>query len=654
MNIPREPSDRAVEVGRKYGTPPVIYRPVSDTGSIGAWVYEKYYEQQTSEWCQAISSSAEQGLSDEPTISNIPKWVRVLMGEHWLMGRPSYRAAPVVNRCLRFWLELQSTISDVKLNAYVHSENPDYADIAKNLTQMSASNFAEQDGDIKMMSTVQQASLGIGYTKVGIDQKAMRVVFLPAGTDSVTPILPSLYDLQDSGGIIYKAWKSMSWFWDKFSILAKNIKPEATGFFRGYPSRPYHIPEYTWNAMNPQFRAFFGVTDQEGKGKSIDEYGRVPMSLLKEFWFQDDRINTSKNIVAVGWGNFTYFVKPGWPLYPYGRLVTTAGEEDPVILSDGPNPHWHAMYPFAELRLRPVVWLYAGLSVFQDLFPLNQAINQLLADLQDYLKQILNPLTVVRQGAMSPDAWDDYYSGKPGQKLEIVNRNDPISNVLHFERPEGQGLAIIPQAIGMLSKMFDEQAGLIDSGQLTGKKQVPSGDTIEQIQNIRQSVFRLMMTYVKAHLRKVSVLQTSDILQFYNRKKAIAILGPDGTTWQNMDWDPDTYVPYSGKDRMPSPMHEIGNDQQPFRRGREFVASFQNMISVGNALPAQRQANAVMFSGLNARGKMSNETLYKNLQEAGYPVPPWSEEIERIKKEAAEMPQMQKPPKGGGAKAPKQ
>lgn len=647
-------------VSREYGTPPTVTREVLDaaTNRLGAYVYEKFYESKTSEWCAMVASQSASSMADDPSINDLPKSIRILMGDHWLLGRPSYRASPVVNKCLRYWLELQSTISDVRLNSYVHSDVKEYADVSKMLTQMSAANWQEEDGDTKLMATVQHASLSIGYTKVGprVREDDICETFLPCGPDSVTPIMPSLYDIQDSGGVIYKCWKPLSWFWNRYSFLARDIQPEATGWHRSFPARPYHIPEYTWNSMNPQLRAFFGSNDTDGKGRDIDQFGRVPMALLREFWFQDDRINTSNKTLSMGWGNFAYFVRPGYPLYPYGRLICTAQDENPIVLYDGPNPRWHGMYPFPELRLRPVVWLFAGLSIFQDLFPINQAVNQLLADLQDYLKQILNPTTVVRDGSMSPDAWDDYYPGKPGQKLTMVNRNDPIGQVLHFERPDPGGIGVIPNAIQMLLKLFDEQAGLIDSGSLVGKKQVPSGDTVEQIQNIRQSLFRLMTRYVVSHMRKVGVMQISDILQNYDRKKMVSYFGEEAVLWQNFDSDTETYVPR----RISRPetfewnpglyQQYIKGDLEPYRRGRMFVQSFKQKVDPGGGLPAQRQAMAVMASGLNARGRLSTKSLYEILAKAGYPMPDWNEEEMQIKKEMAELPQG-KPPKGRPQKA---
>ena len=624
----KEPTEVAVDVGRKYGTPKAWVRDEN-----GARIYESYYVDETREWLQHVNASSQQVQGQDSELQDIPKWIQVLGGKHWLTGRPWYRTTPVINLSLRYWKELQSIISDVRLNTYVHSENPDFKEIAQHLTKLSFGNWQDRDGDVTMMETVQHSSFGIGYTKTGMDTREMTPSFLSCGSDSVTPILPNRNDFQQSGGVIYSSWKPLSWFYDKFSLLARQIKPEMSDWTKSFASRPFNIPEYTWNNMNPGLRSVIASNNLDS-GVVLTEAGRTPMARNYEFWFQDDRINESKHRVRVGYGNFQYYVPSGHPIYPFGRLICAANEDFSVPLYDGPNFHWHAMYPFDPLRLQPVVWMFSGMSVLKDLFPINQSINQLLADFQDYLKQILNPTLICKAEAMSDAAWDEYFPGMPGAKIRLLNRNIELNQMLRFERVDPGGLGVIPQAIQMLTRFFYEQAGMTDTGQLTNKKQMPSEGTIEQIQNIRQSLFRLMARMVEVHMRHVGKMQISDIIQFTTRKQAVAYLGPDGVTWQHFDYDPDSYVP----------LKEVRLSNEPFRRGREFVNNFKQMVTAGTALPAQRQAMANVAQSLNARGKMSNATMYKFMEQAGYPMPPWSEEETRIVDEAKRLPQP--PPKG--------
>jgi hypothetical protein len=642
----KDPPAPAEAVERKYGTP----APYARLGN--GVLYQKYYEDETTSWCQGVRSAAGQQQGEDPSLQDISKWIRVLSGDHWLQGRPSYRATPVLNLSLRYWRELQSIISDVRLSTFVHSDNPEYKQIAENITKLSAANWQNRDGDVTLMDTVQHSSFGLGYTKIGMNTDEMSPQFLACGADTITPILPNRNDYQLSGGTIYECWKPLSWFYDKFSIVAREITPESTGWTRSFASRPFYIPEYTWNNMNPGLRNVIAANTDD-KAVSITEAGRVPMAKMNEFWFHDAQINESKERIRVGYGNFQYWVKPGFPIYPFGRLICTGGEDCKVTLYDGPNFHWHGQQPFDPLRLMPVVWMFSGMSVLKDTFPINQTINQLLADFQDYLKQLLNPTLIVKEGAMSEDAWDEYFPGMPGAKIRLLNRNMEIAQMMKFERVDPGGLGIVPQAIQMMTRFFYEQAGMTDTGQLTNKKQMPSEGTIEQIQNIKQSLFRLMARMVEVHMRHIGVMQISDIIQFTTRKAAYSYLGPDGVTWQNFDFDPDSYVPQKGGSAQESPLAQAQRSDEPFRRGREFVKNFKQMVTSGTALPAQRQAMANIAQGLNARGKMSTESMYGFMSQAGYPMPVWAEEETRIIAEGQKLPQA-KPSKGAGGKQPKQ
>jgi hypothetical protein len=135
-------------------------------------------------------------------------------------------------------------------------------------------------------------------------------------------------------------------------------------------------------------------------------------------------------------------------------------------------------------------------------------------------------------------------------------------------------------------------------------------------------------------------MQMCDIFQFYTKRKIVRFLGEDGLTWQNLDWDPSTYVPYLAPTQ--------GVESEPFRRGREFISNFQYMVTTGTALPAQRQAHASIAAQMNARGKLSLYSTLEKMRAAGFEVEGGSEaEIQRIIDEQRKL-GIPKPPRGGG------
>jgi hypothetical protein len=610
------------ELASSQGLPPAHVR------IDGKSSYANDYAEAVSEWTDGVYSSSCALMAQEPECQEISRYIKILLGSHWLSSRPSYRSQIVVNKLLSFFYQQLAILSDVKANQSVETDNHELRTLAQNLTKLSYSNWIAQDADIALLYTLMHASLtGIGWTKVGFNPTEQEVTFLPLGPDSVIPVLPCQTDFQQSGGVIYRVWKPVAWAKDRFPQMWKHIKPEALPWSSKFPQRPYDVPEYTWNNLNPGWREFLAG---DYMGKAASERGSVPMFLYNEFWFQDPQINTTLKPMDVGWGNYSYVVRPGEQIFPFGRLICTAGTTNRVILYDNTNIHWHGQFPFVPLRLRPLPWVFGGISDFRDLFPINHAINQMAADAQDLLKQVLNPVVLSRDRQISPESWDEYFPGMPGAKLKVLGQG-PLSEVIQFQRPSEGPLAPLVQFIQLFSTFFEQQSGLTDMGRALQKKQVPGENTLDTIRDAQQNVFRLKGRFIELWQRGIGRLQVSDLSQYVTRRKVIQTLGPGGETQTYLDYDPATAVPYM-------------TGTEPFRRGKDFVDKFRMSVVAGSALQSQRREMASLVMSLAAQHKVSTEFLYKILTLVGIPMPLWSEELEKIKKELSELPMM--PAKG--------
>lgn len=628
------PKIRQEEPLLRHGVTPPAHALTADGKS---W-YQRNYESLTSEWCDNVYSSSSKLISQEPEIGEIAKYIKYLVGDQWVQDRPSYRAKPVINKLLNWFYGQLAILSDVRMNTIVETQNPELRKLSENLTKMSYANWASQDGDLALMFTEMHASVsGIGYTKVGYNPVEDEVSFLPLGPDSVIPILPCQTDFQQSGGAIYQAWKPISWGKVRYPYRWHLIKPEAGPWTHKFPTRPYYIQEYTWNNLNPGMRDF--LADDSTGAKSSLEWGTVPMFMLNEFWYHDPQVNESKQTLTVGWGNYAYYVKPGDPIFPFGRLTVTAGQTGRIILYDGPNCHWHGMFPFVPLRLRPAPWLFGGISDIRDLYPINNIINQSVADFQDYSKQLLNPVVISRDRQISPDSWDDYFPGMPGAKIRVLGQGQ-LSDIIKFERPSDGSLSHLIPFIEMMIRFFDTQSGMVDVGRMASKKQVPGADTIEQIRDSQQGTYRLKGRFIEQWQKGIGRLQIPDIVQYTTKKKVIATLGPDGETWTYLDWDPESIVPY-----------QKGTD--PFRRGRSFTQQFKHQVAAGSALPSQRRDHAMIMSTLAAQHKISLKTLYASLRATGIPIGEYDKEIALIKQEMEELPQPAPRARGGQQRPPR-
>jgi len=100
-----------------------------------------------------------------------------------------------------------------------------------------------------------------------------------------------------------------------------------------------------------------------------------------------------------------------------------------------------------------------------------------------------------------------------------------------------------------LLQAFDRRTGRIDVTGLGRKAQVPGGDTIEQMRDTMQTAFRIKMRFIEDFLEDAGVQAVSNVFQFYTMQQRMKILGPDGVTLQDFDYDPGTMVPYRQEPR---------------------------------------------------------------------------------------------------------
>jgi hypothetical protein len=630
--IPRDPTETFY---RQYNVPPYMSRDLAEKPT-----YAEHYLQETQRWCDLVYDSALTQISADEEIRNTRDYINYIMGQHWPSDRPAYRPKPVLNKIGKHFWDNVANLTDVRLNMDVRTNNSDLKEIAKTLTSVAQTNYRSQMGTLSLIFTAMHASLNVGFTKVAYNAEADDVTFVPCGSDAVVPILGHPLDIQQSQGVIYRAWKPLTWFGEKFPMRAHLIKGEPPSEMPYYGrEKPGWIDDYSWNAYSSTFREFIMGAFQRDTQPGSSAYGAstAPVALYTEFWFKDPQLNSSKTTLKMGYGNWWYYVEPGKRLYPFGRFIATAQRSKRVILTDCPNMHWHGLFPFAMLKTQAVPWLWSGISEFRDLWPIQEPIDNVIADGLSMLKQAANKTMVTRDGSMADASWDNYFPGMSGAKLKLLNRSDPIATQVTWIGPDTGALGAVPALYGLLKAAFDEQSGAIDVHRMSGKKQMPSPDTISEMREQQQSKYRVKGIFLEYYFDQLGRLQVPDIIQFYRQKKLISMQGKGALHLDYFDYDPKTIVNWD-------------QNLEPFRRGHEFVKKFMPTIQAGTALPAQRRESMQLALLLMMAGKMSMETFYSIAQASGANLPDAKQEMVRIVDEMKKLPQPAK--KGRGGKTP--
>jgi hypothetical protein len=539
----------------------------------------------------------------------VADYIGYLEGDGWWdKRRPRFLSTFYDNRLQNTRYNTLSLLTDIRPTIDVHSRVPEYqeqANVAQNIIRYE---WYNQDLDLSLVNVVDAAMLfGNAFWKIGAAVPGF-MKFTACGPDMVMPIQPGMH-IQDSTAVLFKTYKPVQYFKNIWPENCANLEEESVEVesYQGTTyARPPRVDEYTWGQMSPQMRSKVGlkVTSNRPPG--------TPFSVieLNEIWVNDPSLNEStKDVlmknpsVPLDSHNYWYWVKPGERLYPRKRLIVFAGER---LMYDGPSPYWHGLFPFSMLRMNPVMWSFWGLSKYRDLIPLNKAANEIVAGTLDMCKRALNPQAVTKEGGVPKPAWENYFPNMPGGKLRLGPGSNPMSDVGYLKPPELPGFVfqLLSQYLG---PEYERMSGQIDMNKLTGKKQVPGGDTIEQMRDSQNAATRLEGRHIEVFLRDAGQIAVPNIFQHYTASRRMKFLGANGLTWEDFDYSPGSMVP----EGIPPESH---------------IKNFSMDIMPGSLLGSGKDRNKQVAIGLYKEGGTSRKAMLRTLE-----IP--NEEIEKIEQE---------------------
>jgi hypothetical protein len=557
-------------------------------------------------WCQAVFEEAKDELERYEEIVNIDRNINYLMGRQWVERRPSYKASPVANRLWTNLIQLVSYLTDIRQSFEIKANNRNFDRHAEVLNKLIRGWFFNEDVDMTMAMIIIHSALTIGYGRLVWNPELKNgegeLELTACGAMDVIPIRPG-HNLQKSLGVIYRTPKPLSWFQEKYPTkgFAVPIDREYSQFISTASSNAGQgMWGRAWQVLSPQMRRLFGQSASQYRDSVI------PMALYREFWIRDDQKNTSDKEVFVGDLNteYGYTVQPGQRLYPRGRLVCMGG---PVVLYDGPNPFWHGQFPFAALRLNRVPWQWPGVSEFRNQIPLQDVMNNILAGILDAVKKAVNPPLVAPDNAFGQAIKRNLDPNMPGAKVFY----SPASISPPQYAPAPALPSFVFQTMLYAQQELDAQSGFIDLSSVSRKAIIPAADTLEQMKEGQQTLVRLKVRYIESFIKDLGHQFVPNLFQFYTMKRRIQMLGEDGTTFEDYDYDPGTMIP-SG---VPAEEH---------------WRQFQFLVHPGSLLKSSRQPLQALIMALRRQGDMDRKNMFnvldlenmissveKNLEEEG-------------------------------------
>jgi hypothetical protein len=261
---------------------------------------------------------------------------------------------------------------------------------------------------------------------------------------------------------------------------------------------------------------------------------------LYRTYLKDRTRNLTAKPIGMGMpgANYAYSVAPQGLLYPRGRLIVST---DNVVLYDGPNQYWHGLFPICRLRLWGVPWQFLGIPLFNDLLPVQDAINDTVNDVRLGIRQWLNPDVVYNRNAVSEATMKLTDPQRPGKRLKVQpGFGDPYTKL---DGPNPQVLAQASELWDKLTTKHNDLSGVANLTALLQLRQLPSADTIQKYYDALTPEIRMEARQAEMFMRDLSEMIKVNYFQFLSHTKRRMILGDQAVVMEDTDNDPATLVP---------------------------------------------------------------------------------------------------------------
>ncbi len=340
--------------------------------------------------------------------------------------------------------------------------------------------------------------------------------------------------------------------------------------------------------------------------------------LLYRIFLDDQSLNLTLSPIPMGppGASYAYVVPPGGRMYPTKRCIIAT---DTAIISDGPAPFWHGMFPFSRLKLWEVPWQFLGVSLLSDLIPLQDGINDNTNDLRLGIKQWMDPKVVYDRQAVSETFMRLHDNRRPGAKIKTNPTYGDGFKVLDGPNPAVLQLAL--EFIRHLTDKFSDLSGVANLQALLQLRQSPGADTIREYYEAMTPELRAEGRMIESALRDVAEMLKVNTFQWESKAKRVKYLGDAGLTLQDFDFDPGTLVP-AMQESDPGYTPELDASLPRAQRAQFFHTMLTFRVSPGSILAMNASEQKMLRMQLARMGYFDVWSLMEALEIPNFGTPP--------------------------------
>lgn len=556
------------------------------------------YEQELIGYANEAVQEADTFLRGQEGYSKIVPTMQAIMGVN-IPIRPTYLSHTASNEIGRLAEIIRSELTDVKPSAEYKTHNDHYASDATNLGKMWTSWYYNQGIDLRYGSAIDYALVsGTGYAYQYWNKFSQDIDVMAYDSRDVLPIRPIDNSIQSCMGVILRREMTVNAVKAMFPQAARRIKEDRQGTTSKLPESNRE------NVMNQRIgvstfeRAQMSSQPQEKRGPGI------PVVDLYYMYLNDSSTNTSSRDVMVGdfradgtpANNYSQVVKAGDPLYPRKRLVIFTKT---AVLYDGPSLYWHGLFPVSKYSLTPWSWSWLGSTPLWDCLPLQDTLNRCLRIMDDHIQKTLRP----------PVFGDKTSVGE--SEIKLISEMMAKPGAFWRQNPMGKGVEIgkvepldqiITTMIEFAVQKMAERCGVQDMSGLLKLGQMPEAQTVDKIMFATRPEIRSRSRMLEVFYREQGKMFMYNAAQFYTARRKFALLGREGLTHAEFDFDPQTFIPVESND--PRPRLDIAE---------EHLRNFSFYVAPSSLLRSAQTTDQMMALTLFRDGAIDPQTLLERL-----------------------------------------
>lgn len=568
-------------------------------------------------WCREAVQEGDRLNQADPSYDRFELGLRYVSGDQRPTGGPALPYLPKIqiNQTRKSVQAHVSALTDVKPLFGYKSANPAYEFQGHLLNQLTVAWWVNTMADLELGNCIKYALAGgTGDLKVEWDPHAGlggNHALIAADPRDTLPIRPSTQrNLQLWQGLTFREEHTVNVLRGMYPAKA-HLFQDASDSILGTLMGKFR--RVVGGIVSPAADTLSGLSRTTHSTRA-----RSGQTLLYRTYLNDQTRNMTGRRIEIGdpASNWGYVVEPGDYLYPRKRLIVWTHD---AVISDGPNPYWHGMFPLSRLKLWELPWHFLGLSIMHDLFPIQDAINDVGNDLLLGLKQWMDQSVLFDRSAVSEATMKTYDARRPGTKLKLnPNGGEGIKKL------EGPPPAVLQLGLEFLTSLigtFQDLSGVANLQQLLELRQLPSGDTLRQYYEALTPELRQEGRMVEAFLRDVGEQTKVNCFQFMSAKKRIMLLGDAGLALNDFDYDPDTLVPameMGDEGYTPELDRSVSRD----RRAQFFHQQFVFTVAPNSILAMHAQEEKMTRLQLARMGYYDFWSLHETLETPNVGTPP--------------------------------